>query len=398
MPPTPSRRPAAAAPRLFDVRLPALTLVRGGTAEPHVARGFWWGPEADLPALEARTHRLSEAAQRAAEAQEPVRRSGPPLSFLPAAGPDFDEDVPTVLLVHALTGDARAGGRGGWWEPLVGPGRALDPARVRVLCFANLGSCYGSSGPLDTGFPQRAELTSWDIARALLVAVEALGLRRLSLVTGGSLGGMVSLCVGALGGARVERLLPLAAAASSSAWVVAWNHVQRGILKLDAGWPDDVGRGLELARQVAMLTYRAEPGLEAKQGRRQPTEPGHPLPFRVQGWLEHQGQKLRRRFDARAYLLQADAMDHHDLGTVPPGVSGGRIVASSLVVDVDTDQLFTAVQVEALADKLRADGAHVERATLRSAHGHDAFLLEWDALGDLLTRALSLPAGGRDST
>lgn len=395
MSPTPPRRPAAAAPRLFDVRLPALTLVRGGTAEPHVARGFWWGPETDLPALQARTHRLSEAAQRQAEAPEPVRRSGPPPSFLGAGGPDFDEDVPTVLLVHALTGDARAGGPGGWWEPLLGPGRALDPSRVRVLCFSNLGSCYGSTGPLDTGFPERAELTSWDIARALLLGVEALGLKRLALVTGGSLGGMVSLCVGALGGARVERLLPLAAAASSSAWVVAWNHVQRGILKLDAGWPDDVGRGLELARQVAMLTYRAEPGLEAKQGRGQPTEAGYPLPFRVHGWLEHQGQKLRRRFDARAYLLQADAMDHHDLGSLPPGLPAGPIVASSLVVDVDTDQLFTAVQVEALADKLRADGAHVERATLRSAHGHDAFLLEWDALTQLLTRALCLPAPGR---
>ncbi len=392
---SPQRSAAAAKPRLFDVRLPPLALQRGGTVEPHVARGFWWGPEGDLPGLEARTHPLSEAARRAAEAQEPAHRGTQP-SFTGTRGaPRLEEGVPTVLVVHALTGDARAGGPGGWWEPLIGPGRALDPAHLRVLCFNNLGSCYGSSGPLDGGFPKAAELTPWDLARALLLAVEALGLERLALVGGGSLGGMVSLCVGALGGERVERLLPLVTAATSTAWVVAWNHVQRAILELDAGWPDDVGRGLELARQVAMLTYRAEPGLEAKQGRHAPAEPGVPFPFRVQGWLEHQGQKLRRRFDGRAYLLQAGAMDHHDLKRPPPGLGAGPISASSLVVDVDTDQLFTPAQVQALAEGLAADGAYVERATLHSLHGHDAFLLEWAGLTHLFKRALALPPGGR---
>jgi homoserine O-acetyltransferase len=394
MSPALKRRPAAAAPRLFDVRLPPLPLLRGGTVEPHVARGFWWGPEADIPALTARTHALSLAELQGAKAQEPVHRAGAPASLEAKGAQELDESVPTVLLVHALTGDARVGGPGGWWEPLIGPGKALDPSSLRILCFANLGSCYGSSGPLDAGFPKDAVLTPWDIARALLLAVDALGVERLALVGGGSLGGMVSLCLGALGGARVERLLPLVTAAASSAWVVAWNHVQRSILELDPGWPDDVGRGLEVARQAAMLTYRAEPGLEAKQGRRQPGEPGVALPYRVQGWLEHQGQKLRRRFDARAYLQQATAMDHHDLDDAPPGA--GHISASSLLVDVDTDQLFTPAQVDTLAKRLRARGAHVERATLRSLHGHDAFLLEWDALTALFKRALSLPPGGRD--
>jgi homoserine O-acetyltransferase/O-succinyltransferase len=397
VPTLPKRRSAAATPRLFDVRLPPLTLARGGKVEAHVARGFWWGPEADLPALQARTHWLGGEALRAAEAQEPVRRKSPPSALKVAGTPQFNEGVPTVLLVHALTGDARVGGPGGWWEPLIGPGRVLDPGSVRILCFSNLGSCYGSSGPLDAGFPETAELTPWDLARAQLLALDALGLERLALVGGGSLGGMVSLCIGALGGARVERLLPLVTAGAASAWVLAWNHVQASILRLDAGWPEDVGRGLELARQVAMLTYRAEPGLEAKQGRHAPIEPGATLPFRVQGWLEHQGQKLRRRFDARAYLLQAGAMDHHDLDRPPEGIGAGSISASSLVVDVDTDQLFTPAQVEALAVRLKADGAHVERATLHSAHGHDAFLLEWDALTVLFQRALALPAGGRDS-
>jgi homoserine O-acetyltransferase/O-succinyltransferase len=389
----PHRRPAAAAPRLFDLRLPALPLLRGGTVEPHVARGFWWGPEMDLAVLRVRTHALDDAELRSAHVQEPVRRRRELARLEVSGAPGFDEAVPTVLLVHALTGDARAGGPGGWWEPLLGPGRALDPGKVRILCFANLGSCYGSSGPLDRGFPPAAELTPWDIARALLQAVDVLGIEQLGLVGGGSLGGMVALCVAALAGARVERILPLATAASSSAWVLGWNHVQRSLLQLDPGWPDDVGRGLELARQVAMLTYRAEPGLEARQGRKLN---GDTHPYRVQGWLEHHGQKLRRRFDARAYLLQAEAMDHHDLDAMPSDLGPGTIHASSLVVNVDTDQLFTPTQVEALAARLRAGGAHVERATLCSAHGHDAFLLEWDALATLVTRALALPRGGRD--
>src|SRR5690606_8890115 len=98
-----------------------------------------------------------------------VLRGGAPL----AAG------VPTVLVVHALTGDARAGGPQGWWAPVIGPGRALDPARHRVLCFNLLGSCYGSSGPVDAAFPGGATVTTWDQAASLVSALDALGVREL---------------------------------------------------------------------------------------------------------------------------------------------------------------------------------------------------------------------------
>jgi homoserine O-acetyltransferase len=294
----------------------------------------------------------------------------------------LDASTPTVLLVHALTGDARAGGERGWWAPLIGPGRPLDPTKVRLLCFNNLGSNYGSSGPLDDGWPSGARLTTVDQARALWSALDALGVSRLHLAAGGSLGGMILLSMAALRPGAIERLLPLGASASSSAWLVGFNHVQRQVIALDPR------RGLEVARQLAMLTYRAEPGLELGQACALPVKPGAPGRYRVEGYLEHQGVKLAQRFAASPYLAQLDAMDSHDVLQRQPrlaGLTGTR----ALVVDIDTDALYTPAQVAVLARALRDAGAAVETATLKSLHGHDAFLLEWEQLAPLVTRALT---------
>jgi len=371
---------AAASPRLFDLRLPPLTLLGGATVDPHHARVQWWGPETDLPVLERLGTQVSP------EAAEPVARSVP---LRAGRGAALDPAIPTVLVIHALTGDARAAGPDGWWAPLVGPGRPLDPSRVRVLCANNLGSCYGSSGPLDAGWPDGvAQLTPWDQARALWALLDVLGVPRLRLATGASLGGMIALCLPVLRPGGVERLLPIGTSSASSAWVTGWNHVQRQILRLDPGWPSDVSRGLELARQLAMLTYRAEPSLDARQHRRAGRPPEAPWTLPVQSYLEHQGKKLRRRFDARAYLLQLEAMDTHDLDAPPPGTPGGPLGAFALCVDIDTDQLFTPAQVDLLADWLTAHGAEARRATVRSPHGHDAFLIEWEVLDPLVRLAL----------
>ena len=153
-----------------------------------------------------------------------------------------------------------------------------------------------------------------------------------------------------------------------------------------------VGRGLEIARQLAILTYRAEPGLDARQPR---PAPGSDAGYPVQSYLEHQGRKLRNRFAAQAYELQLAAMDHHDLtqplpGDTQPAIS--RVRAATLVVDVDTDQLFTPAQAAALTAQLVKAGAPVSRETVASIHGHDAFLIEWKTLGPLLTKALHLQA------
>lgn len=376
---TAPRPSAAASPRLLDLRLPPLTLLDGGRVDPHHARVQWWGPETDLPVLERLGTQVSP------DATGPLSRS---VALRTGSGPALDPSVPTVLVIHALTGDARAAGRGGWWEPLVGAGRALDPARVRVLCANNLGSCYGSSGPLDVGWPDRVRrFSAWDQAAALRSVLDVLGVGQVRLATGASLGGMIALCLAALRPGGVERLLPIGTASTASAWVTGWNHVARQVLRLDPGWPSDVGRGLEVARQLAMLTYRAEPSLDARQHRAAGRVEA-PWSLPIQSYLEHQGKKLRRRFDARSYLLQLDAMDSHDLDSRPPGTPDGSPGDFALCVDIDTDQLFTPAQVDLLADWLTARGVEARRATIRSPHGHDAFLIEWEALDPLVRGAL----------
>ncbi|MDQ8155136.1 MAG: alpha/beta fold hydrolase [Gemmatimonadota bacterium] len=337
-------------------------------------------------------------------------------------GPD---DAPVVLLVHALTGDADATG---WWGPLIGPGKALDPTRYRLLCFNNLGGCSGSTGPTDADFPARSDdarfgparsdapgalpsrdalepatVTTWDQARAILQALDTLGIDRLHLATGGSLGGAIALAVAVLAPHRTERLALFATCAASSSWIVGWNHIGRQAILADPTYPV-AANGLAIARQVAHLTYRAEPGLEQRQGRAQVSGGWSSREaYRVQTYLQSRGEQLVQRFDARTYLCQLGAMDHHDVERRPPadfyqdvdaarwGLS--RVQASTLAVAVPSDQLYLPSHSRAIVDALVARGVVAAYAELDSPHGHDAFLIEWEQMATHLATALALPAG-----
>lgn len=421
-------------PITFDLVLPPITLEGGAQVVHHIARGWHYGPAEDTAALRDRALTPEAAAQRLAA------RSASELAALVRRAPRdhvrLSPSIPTVVVVHALTGDARVGGPGGWWEPLIGPGRALDPDKVRILCFNLLGSCYGSSGPADGSFPRLADdqhpaelapsrggfpipavdlpatVTTWDQARSLLLALDALGIEKVELLTGGSLGGMVALALAALAPDRFVRLMPVAACAAASSWILAWNHIGRQAILADPGFPHDVGRGLELARQVAMVTYRAEPGLDQTQGRRQnqaatPDDWSSRGRYSIQTYLEHQGQKLRQRFDARSYLALIGAMDHHDLARRPPppgpeeswkleGGDGGRswgldrIRAMTLAVGIDTDALYLPAHTDELVRELSLRGVHARAATLRTPHGHDGFLVEWEQLDGFVRDALTM--------
>ncbi|MFN4070425.1 MAG: homoserine O-acetyltransferase [Thermus caldifontis] len=304
-----------------------------------------------------------------------------------------------VLVFHALTGSAhlagtyheatlqelspleRAFGPQGWWDALVGPGRILDPALYYVISANHLGSCYGSTGPLSLdprtgkpygkGFPR---LTIRDLARAQARLLDHLGVEK-AVVIGGSLGGMVALEFALMYPERVKKLVVLAAPARHGPWARAFNHLSRQAILLDpeyqAGHP--APQGMALARGIAMMSYRAPRGFEARWGQE---------PEKGETYLDYQGEKFLKRFHAESYLVLSRAMDTHDVGRGRGGVEEAlkRLKnLPSLFVGIDTDLLYPAEEVRQVA---RLSGGRYRE--IRSPHGHDAFLIETDQVEAIL--------------
>jgi len=303
-----------------------------------------------------------------------------------------DPKGPVALVVHALTGDAEVGT---WWPEVVADGLSGN----RVLCFNNLGSCYGTSGPGEPDFPTRGELngtdpafasepapiSTWDQARVLLLALDALQVERVQVLIGGSVGGMIAQCLAVLAPERFERVILLATSATANAWTLAWNHLGRTAIRRHGD--------LDLARQVAHLSYRAEPGLQARQGTKRWKTHGE---SHVGTYLAHHGKKLVERFTPGAYLSQLDAMDSHDIWRRPAapdpheswtldGTWGlDRWTADLLAVGIDTDQLFRPEHLQDLVGILRKRGVSATYREVENPHGHDGFLLATTELNHFL--------------
>lgn len=304
---------------------------------------------------------------------EPPLRLGP---FRTEAGetiPDvrvaYRRDGPAstsaVLVIHALTGSADA--IDDWWEPLIGPGKALDTDERQIVCMNLLGSCYGTTGPREV--PDFPPITSRDLARVQWAGLDALGIEQLDLAVGGSLGGMVALEVALERPAAIERVMPIAAPAAIGNLAAGWNHIQLRMMELDPR------RGLELARQLAMTTYRSEADFDTRTG--------------IDSYLEHQGVKLRQRFHAGAYAALVGAMNAHDIGRDRGGVARafGLLANANVAVDgvgIEGDILYGPRQVRALVDTALAAGVDATYRHIASDKGHDAFLVEWDQLTEIL--------------
>jgi homoserine O-acetyltransferase len=298
-------------------------------------------------------------------------------------------DAPQVLVIHALTGSADAAGD--WWEPLIGPGRALDTERYGVLCANLLGGRYGSTGPTSlhprTGRPYGAAFPTVSVRDQALAQwrlADALEVERLALVVGGSLGGMVALEIGLTRPAAVDHVVPIAAPAATGPLAMAWNHLQVTLI-------EQLGlEGLALARQLAMTTYRSETDFESRFGRTQEDD-GRPA---IVSYLDHQGRKLVDRFDPATYRVLARAMDLHDIGAGRGGLAAAlAILAASRTrltgLGIDGDILYGPAQVTALVAAASAAGVEARYRELRSTKGHDAFLVEWEQLGTILEEALA---------
>ncbi len=278
--------------------------------------------------------------------------------------------APQIVLVHALTGSADAAGD--WWQPLIGPRRALDTDRYGVLCSNLLGGRYGSTGPTTIQ------------ARAMWQLLDELGIERLALVAGGSLGGMVALEVALERPSEVDTVVPIAAPAATGAMAIAWDHVQLALVRR-------LGvEGMALARQIAMITYRSDDDLDGRFGRAQADDGA----FAVASYLDHQGRKLVDRFDPETYRILTGAMDTHDVARGRGGIRAAlrRLTAGGtrlVGVGIEGDILYGPAQVRDLVRAARAAGVTSRYRHIRSTKGHDAFLIEWDQLDRILREAIS---------
>jgi homoserine O-acetyltransferase len=294
-----------------------------------------------------------------------------------------------IVVFHALTGSAEVDA---WWGPLVGPGRPLDTERHPILSANLLGSCYGSTSPRSweaqhgRPFPQ---LTTLDLARAHAALVEHLGIRRIALATGGSLGGMVALQWGRVSPVPVGRVVVFAAPAATSAQAIAWNAAQRMAIEADPRWRggrysagDGPEAGLAAARAIAMITYRSAIEFDQRFGRGTSRDAGR---FDADHYLRRQGDKLVARFDAASYVSLMQSMDLHDVGDLGAAAAATASRVEEVVgVGIDSDILYYPREVRAWVEAYQGAGANARYQEMASVYGHDAFLIEFEQVSRII--------------
>jgi homoserine O-acetyltransferase len=320
-----------------------------------------------------------------------------------------------VLVLHALTGDSHVSGPAGpghptvgWWDALVGPGRALDTDRWFVVAPNVLGGCQGSTGPSSVaagGRPWGSRfpfLTVRDQVEAEVRLADLLGIDTWAGVVGGSMGGMRVLEWAVSHPERVARALVLASTAQATAEQIAWCRPQVLAITSDPAWHggdyhEDDGpgpiAGLGVARRIAHVTYRSETELADRFGRsaqddEQPLGGGGR--YSVESYLDHHATKLAGRFDPGSYVVLTEAMSSHDVGRGRGGVEAalGRVSAELLVGVVDSDRLYPP----RLGDRVTAAVPGARSVTITSPYGHDGFLIETAQVAAALRTLLPEPA------
>ena len=318
-----------------------------------------------------------------------------------------------VLLTHALTGDPHAAGgpsgehrRGGWWNPMVGPGRPVDTEKYFVVCSNVLGGCSGSTGPASvdpaTGEPYGMRfpvVTIRDMVRAQKRLLDDLGVARLALVIGGSIGGQQALEWAVEFPDFVEKSAPVAATGALGPQGVGMSEIGRRAIMADPDWqngdyygtaksPDE---GLAIARMAGMMTYQSAPGQWERFGRRPAGRPALYTEFggrfEIESYLHYQGHDLVGRFDANSYLYLSRAMDLYDVanGYDSEREALSRVSADLLFVGITSDWLFPANEVKNTAEKAEAAGVRSTYAEIDTLSGHDAFLKDWPELEEAVT-------------
>ena len=309
-----------------------------------------------------------------------------------------------VLICHALSGNHHVAGyhskndkHPGWWDNMIGPGKPVDTNRFFVVGLNNLGGCHGSTGPLsinpDTGKAYGADfpmVTVKDWVESQSMLADRFGIDKWAAVMGGSLGGMQALQWAIDKPQRLRHALIIASAPRLSTQNIAFNDVARQAILTDPDFCQGQyaqqqkipRRGLRIARMMGHITYLAEDGLGKKFGRqmRQPNyQYDYNVEFEVESYLHYQGDKFAEVFDANSYLLMTKALDYFDPardydGNLVAAVSA--IQARILIASFSSDWRFSPRRSQELLDALVAANKPVQYIALKSAHGHDAFLME----------------------
>ena len=315
-----------------------------------------------------------------------------------------------VLICHAWTGDSHAAGRAGaghlapgWWDDVVGPGKAIDTDRWFVVCPNVIGGCQGSTGPAsphpDDGRPYGSRfpvITIRDMVRAQARLADHLGVARWASVIGGSMGGMQVLEWGITYPERVASIIPIATCMQATAQQIAWGAIGRRAIRIDPRWRggdyydaapgDGPAEGLSVARQIAQVTFRSDNVFTERFGRTLHAT-GR---FEVERYLAYHGHKLAARFDANSYLRISKAMDLHDVarGRGNLAAAMARAHMPSLTIGVVSDLLYPIYQQRQITEILASEGLDATFVEIDSPHGHDAFLIESEQVGEPIARFL----------
>ena len=306
-----------------------------------------------------------------------------------------------ILIVHAFTGDAHAAGfhkgddKPGWWDNMIGPGKAFDTDKYFVICSNVLGGCSGTTGPASineqTGKPYALEfpvITVADMVAVQKKLIDFLGIKKLLSVAGGSMGGMQVLQWAVSYPESIHSAIPIATTMKHSPQQIAFNEVARQSIMGDVAWNNgdyyDKGqpeRGLSVARMVGHITYMSDKSMEEKFSRHLKDKAysfSFASDFEVEGYLRYRGDSFVRRFDANSYLYITKAMDYFD-------VSGKKFVKEAkkkdinfLVISFQSDWLYPSYQSEEIVKQLKLKGYNATYIEIKSTYGHDAFLLEAD--------------------
>ena len=293
-----------------------------------------------------------------------------------------------VWVCHALTANSDVAD---WWPHTVEKDCFLDPDKWFVVCANILGSCYGSTGPMSvnpaTGQPYYNDfpkLTIRDMVNAHILLAEELGINRIHLLVGSSVGGFQAIEWATMQPERFDNLIFLATSAKASPWSIALDETQRMAILSDKTYGEkrpDAGRnGLATARAIGLLSYRGPWGYNQTQ--QDPPSDEIPTIHRACTYQQYQGEKLCRRFDAYSYMTILDAFDTHDIGRGRGGVTKAlsKIKAPATVIGITTDIIFTPGEMRELAEIL----PNAEYFELQSEFGHDGFLVEHKKLNEIL--------------